>query len=210
MYVARLSFPRLLSGDAVLTAEVLSADIDFRKVVLGSARDTTVNAIIKNSNTLPLTVSFALALDTAQFKVLTGGGIVTLAPGESRTISLRFAPTSIGKTSAQLVCSYNGAGSPAKIALLGEGIDKVGVEEELQQGERATIHPNPATNALEITRAGEFTVEITDLLGRALPLAVKHFAGSAHIPVEEVPEGVYFVRIHAHGEVQMIPVVVRH
>lgn len=210
VYVGGFSFPILLSGEAVLTAEVLSADIDFRKVALGSARDTTVNAIIKNSNTLPLTVSFALALDTAQFKVLTGGGIVTLAPGESRTISLRFAPTSIGKTSAQLVCSYNGAGSPAKIALLGEGIDKVGVEEEVKQGERATIHPNPATNALEIIRTGEFTVEITDLLGRALPLAVKHFTNSAHIPVEEVPEGVYFVRIHAHGDVQMIPVVVRH
>lgn len=210
VYVGGFSFPILLSGEAVLTAEVLSADIDFRKVVLGSARDTTVNTIIKNSNTLPLTVSFALALDTAQFKVLTGGGIVTLAPGESRTISLRFAPTSIGKTSAQLVCSYNGAGSPTKIALLGEGIDKVGVEEEVKQGERATIHPNPATNALEITRAGEFTVEITDVLGRALPLAVTHFTNSAHIPVEEVPEGVYFVRIHTYGDVQMIPVVVRH
>lgn len=208
VFVGGFSFPILLSGEAVLTAEVLSVDIDFRTVVLGAAKDTIVNSIIKNSNTLPLMVSFALALDTVQFKVLTGGGIVTLAPGQSREITLRFAPTSIGKTSAQLVCTYNGAGSPAKIALLGEGIDKVGVEEASQPGERATIHPNPATNALEITRIGEFMVEITDLLGRALPLAVKHFTSSAHIPVEEVPEGVYFVRIYAHGDVQMIPVVV--
>ncbi|MBK9247892.1 MAG: choice-of-anchor D domain-containing protein [Ignavibacteria bacterium] len=208
VYVSGYAFPILLSGEGVLTAEVKETDIDFHKVVLGSVKDTTVNAIIKNTNTLPLTVSFALALDTLQFKVLSGGGIVTLAPGESREITLRFAPTSIGKTSAQLVCSYNGAGSPAKIALLGEGIDKVGVEEEVHAGELTTIHPNPTTNALEITHAGEFMVEITDLLGRALPLSVKHFTNSAHIQVEAIPEGVYFVRIHARGDVQMIPVVV--
>src|SRR5205823_4438723 len=59
--------------------------------------------------------------DAADFAIVEGGGGGTLGPGESRTIRIRFTPTTPGPHSASLTVSDNAPGSPHSVALSGIG-----------------------------------------------------------------------------------------
>ncbi len=98
--------------------------IDFGKVEVTTKKDTVVSATIKNVTNLPLNItqSRILGPDTVQFSIVSGGGSFVLQPNETRTITLRFAPTRISLTSARLAFYHAFLGSPAIILLTGEGI----------------------------------------------------------------------------------------
>lgn len=49
----------------------------------------------------------------------------SLAPGESKTVTLRFIPKELGLTNGRLMAYYKGIGSPAMIQLYGEGTPRI-------------------------------------------------------------------------------------
>ncbi|MFM8178253.1 MAG: choice-of-anchor D domain-containing protein [Candidatus Kapaibacterium sp.] len=104
--------------------ENLVEQIDFGKVEVTTRKDSTVAQTIRNVTNAPLNITNTRILgpDTLQFSIVSGGGAFTLAPGESRVITLRFAPTRIARTSARLAFFHAFLGSPATILLAGEGI----------------------------------------------------------------------------------------
>lgn len=115
----------VLIGESVNPpTENLVEQIDFGKVEITTRKDTTVSQTIRNVTAAPLNITNTRILgpDTLQFSIVSGGGSFVLAPGESRVITLRFAPTRIARTSARLAFFHPFLGSPATILLAGEGI----------------------------------------------------------------------------------------
>lgn len=111
--------------------------LDFGRVLVGAAKDTTFAAILRNTGTAPLTLSAPrLGLpDAVQFSVQSFGAVgasgiastFTLRPGDSAAITLRFAPTRLGRTSGQVQFRYtvqgaSGSFAPLTLGLFGEGV----------------------------------------------------------------------------------------
>ena len=111
--------------------------LDFGRVLVGTAKDTTFTAILRNTGAATLTLSAPrLGLpDAVQFSVQSFGAVGasgiasshTLRPGDSAAITLRFAPTRLGRTSGQVQFRYtvqgaSGSFTPLTLNLFGEGI----------------------------------------------------------------------------------------
>ncbi|MBD1209786.1 MAG: choice-of-anchor D domain-containing protein [Ignavibacteria bacterium] len=111
--------------------------LDFGRVLVGTAKDTTFTAILRNTGAATLTLSAPrLGLpDAVQFSVQSFGAVGasgiasshTLRPGDSAAITLRFAPTRLGRTSGQVQFRYaaqgaSGSFAPLTLGLFGEGI----------------------------------------------------------------------------------------
>ena len=109
--------------------EILTTLVDFGDVFVGTAKDTTVTAVVKNIGSGPLSISGTAQLgpDMTQFSVLSGGGAFTLGPGESRSMDLRFSPTRSGGTSGSVGFYHDGVNSPAVMHLFGRGITLAGM-----------------------------------------------------------------------------------
>ncbi len=103
--------------------EVTTPWIDFGAVRVGETRDSLVPVMLRNNGTVPVSMTGIerTGPDTMQFSVVDGGGTFDLLPGESRTMTLRFAPTSRGRTDGGLRFRL-GSGPPATARLFGLGI----------------------------------------------------------------------------------------
>lgn len=113
-----------VSGIGVNPRLLLNASvIDFGLVEVGSRKDTTVDIVMTNIGTAPLTISrtWMRGPDDRSFSVLGGGAPFTLGPNETRTMSFRFEPYIAGRTSGSMGIEFNGPGSPAGVLLYGEG-----------------------------------------------------------------------------------------
>src|SRR5439155_26940563 len=58
----------------------------------------------------------------ADYQIVADSGGATLAPGASRTLTLRFTPTALGGRSAALTIKDNAAGGTQTVNLAGSGI----------------------------------------------------------------------------------------
>ncbi len=115
--------------------------LDFGRVLVGTAKDTIFTTILRNIGTAPLTLSAPrLGLpDSVQFSVRSFGAVgasgianaFMLRPGDSAAITLRFAPTRLGRTSGQVQFRYavqgasqgaSGSFTPLTLNLFGEGV----------------------------------------------------------------------------------------
>jgi hypothetical protein len=97
--------------------------VSFGSQVVG-ASSPTQTITLTNSGTAPLTIS-GITLTGAQspdFAITQDSRKSTLAPGASRTLSLRFTPMALGSRAAGLTIRSNAPGSPLTIALSGSGI----------------------------------------------------------------------------------------
>lgn len=113
-----------LTGDGInAVATVSPLIIDFGRVEITTRRDTALTATLRNTGTAPMTISSTVIgrPDREQFNIQTGGGGFTLAAGESRAMSLRFAPVRVGRTSSAIRFTHNVAGSPSTLLVMGEG-----------------------------------------------------------------------------------------
>ncbi len=102
--------------------------VDFGALTVNEHRDSTITAVIRNIGTAPLTVSQTRhhGPDSTQFIIVSGGGGFTLDPGQSRSMTLRFAPTRVGRTSGRIGFDHDAAGSPTLVDLYGEGLHILG------------------------------------------------------------------------------------
>jgi len=98
--------------------------IDFGKVRVLSVKDSTIDIFLKNTtpNAITITSLRTSGPDSLQFSIVSAGGSITLTAGETKPITLRFAPTVRGRTSGSVLVEYQGVGSPMKVRLFGEGV----------------------------------------------------------------------------------------
>jgi trimeric autotransporter adhesin len=98
--------------------------IDFPELVAGRVAEETVTITnVSGQATLTGEVG-ALA---APFSVVQGGGAFSLGPGQSRQVTVRFAPTEEGDFAATLSVAHNGANtaSPATLPVSGRGASPI-------------------------------------------------------------------------------------
>lgn len=128
VFLWRLNIPLIDTCDAVFSIVTLHVNaidsiIDFGNVFVGQHRDSLRALTIRNASVLPLIISATreVGAGAADFSTLQGAGPFTLNPGESSLMDLRFAPASVGRSSAQLLFDYAGSGSPVSVILRGIG-----------------------------------------------------------------------------------------
>ncbi|KXK35226.1 MAG: choice-of-anchor D domain-containing protein [Chlorobi bacterium] len=111
-----------LSGTGISPILFLPPVVNFgRRLAGGNAADTSV-LIRVGTTSQPVTITRTLLLGVQQgaFEILTGGGGFTLNSNQSRTISLRFAPSAAGRFAAWVEFTLSD-GSTRLIRLYGEG-----------------------------------------------------------------------------------------
>jgi WD40 repeat protein len=142
---------------------VEAKEIDFDSVLVGTERDTTVTVVLSNVGAAPLEVSEPrfIGPDTTQFTVVSGGGRFTLAPRESRAMTLRFNPSVAGRTSTRLAFAHNGIGRMATAELFGHGV-MPGEEEEYV--DPTTFRTIAAPNAI-LPKKGRIVTGMYDVVG---------------------------------------------
>ena len=92
-WAVRVGFYTLGTAPAEPAAQLSADRLTFPTVTPGLTADRTVT-LTNISATRSLTGSVGAA--AAPFTVVSGGGAFTLAPGQSRTVTVRFAPTAAG------------------------------------------------------------------------------------------------------------------
>ncbi len=102
--------------------EILSADIDFGKVLLNKIIDTTAVLLINSGNSaVSISKIENAGPDSKQFILLDGNNPFTLNPGEKKSLKIRFAPVSRGKTNGSINFYIKDASGYSSVNLLGEG-----------------------------------------------------------------------------------------
>jgi PGF-CTERM protein len=96
-----------VSGDRAITMTVNRTAVsprshDFGSVAVGASE--RVDVTVTNDGDFPWRAADTSIVggDASQYVVVSGGGNVTLAPGESHTVTVEFAPSSAGSLSAAL------------------------------------------------------------------------------------------------------------
>lgn len=90
--------------------KIVTPTIDMGTVELGDRQDSTIEAVVKNVSMGPIEIA-GITLggpDTTQFAIVDSIGRFRLGVGETREITVRFAPQRAGRTSAQLVVRHDG------------------------------------------------------------------------------------------------------
>jgi outer membrane protein OmpA-like peptidoglycan-associated protein/WD40 repeat protein len=115
-----------LTGEGIPPFVSYNEMIDFGQVELTKSKESTV-VLLKN-----------IGSEVVDFDSIAQGGPnvkdffmtekikkFSLAPGESKTVTLRFNPKELGLTNGRVMAYYKGVGSPAIVQLYGEGIPRV-------------------------------------------------------------------------------------
>ncbi len=141
--------------------------IDFGKVLLSSSKDTTVTFAIQNVGSIPVDFTGIVQLgpDLTQFSLISGGGNFQLLPQETHSVTLRFSPTTIGKTSTEIGFVYDDSASPAKLLLKGEGVEQkktiAVLDAVIDFGAVDISSVKDTTITLAIQNVGDSTIEFT-------------------------------------------------
>lgn len=178
--------------------------IVFAKTEVGTLRDSLVHAIINNTGTLAQRVSSMSISGSSDFEVVEPIGSYMILAGESKDITLRFAPSSVGVMNAKLQLLFS-SGDPFEIDLSGEGILRSSVH-ELQSEDGVYLMqnvPNPANDKTLIQfylpQGSNAVLEVVDIKGARISLLVNGFlrAGSysASFGTDTLPNGTYFYRL---------------
>lgn len=115
-----------LTGEGIPPFISYNEFINFGQVELTKPKDSTV-ILLKN-----------IGSEIVEFDSIVQGGPnfrdfaftekykkFSLAPGEFKTVKLRFIPKELGLTNGRLMAYYKGIGSPSMIQLYGEGIPRI-------------------------------------------------------------------------------------
>jgi len=151
------------------TLEIVNRVIDFGKVEVGTARDTTQVMTVKNNSLskLLITSTYHNKPNDIDFSTIGGAAPFELESGEIATMDLRFLPSQPGRTNGLLEFHFKGTGSPASILLIGEGIDRVPILAANLLPVPQSICNVPTTASLELSNQGsmELTVSQINILG---------------------------------------------
>ncbi len=109
------------TGVSPINISVTPATINFGSVAIGSSSDQTITITNQSSSTGRLTGSVGTL--SAPFSIVSGEGVVSLTPGQSKSVVLRFSPTGLGQSSGTLSITHNAGNqtSPTNVSLSGTG-----------------------------------------------------------------------------------------
>ena len=99
-------------------------EIDFGNVNIKDYRDTTINALIRNSGADEVKITLKLSgMDSSYFQILSQTDSIPLKPDSSVSVKIRFSPDSIRAYNCILSVSYNLQIVPCEIILKGRGVE---------------------------------------------------------------------------------------
>ena len=113
-----------VSGVApVINLSITPPSVNSGSVNVGQFSDQTFT--ITNQPASNATLTGNVGTLAAPFSVQTGGGVFSLTPGQSATVTVRFSPTVPGTASGNLSISHNATNqtSPSIVSLSGTGGD---------------------------------------------------------------------------------------
>jgi len=104
---------------ATRTLAVTPTSLNFGNVAKGKSETLAVN--LKNTGNSSVVVS---AIATSSSALTTSGGVqgATIAAGQSATLDVQYAPTSLGALNGTVTVASNATGSPIIIAVAGDGV----------------------------------------------------------------------------------------
>jgi len=147
---------RAIRGEGVQPRISVEAQlVDFGQVKVNGRKDTSIALLVRNigSGPLPVSVVQQLGPDLDQFGIVSGGGSFVLASGEGRAMQLRFSPLRPGRTSGRLGFHHGGAGSPAVVELVGEGVlSQIAVEAQLVDFGQVKVNAAKDTSIAVVVR----------------------------------------------------------
>jgi len=109
------------TGSISIIITVTPSSVDFGTVTVGQTRDTTITISNAPGSSGPLNGSTSVS--GAGFSIISGGGSFSLLPGQSHTVTVRFAPTQATSYSGTLSITHNATntGTPITVPLSGAG-----------------------------------------------------------------------------------------
>jgi hypothetical protein len=121
--IAQVSMQGQGSPQGTPQLAVSAASLSFGSVAINNA--TTKSLTLTSTGTLPVTVDSAVITGT-RFAMVGGGLPVTLNPGQSTTLQVRFNPIAVGPANGQITISSNASTkSTTFVALVGKGMTSV-------------------------------------------------------------------------------------
>lgn len=149
------------------------SSVDFGVVELGDSTALTLQGIVYNAGDDTLRVSSVqLAGEHAgDFRLVSGGGSFTLAPGQERSLSLAFVPTAVGERRAEIRFTANVA-SPPSLLLSGQGtLPQLVTSTDVVDFDTVTLGQS-AEQTLVLKNPGPLTVHVEELdLGISIDMA---------------------------------------
>jgi len=135
--------------------DLLPDTLDFQRVAIGASRDLAFTIANKGGGTLAGSVSEACD----DFTVMSGGGAFSLAGGQSRAVSVRFAPARTGASA----CTVQTGADCGRLICRGQGIDPPPLLEiSADTLEFGAIEPGQsATRSFTVKNAGGGTLDGT-------------------------------------------------
>lgn len=117
-----------LAATAITAGTLAVDDVAYGEVTLGTSR--TASLTLRNSGSAPLKVLSSTPPADARFVVGDGGILVglTLAPGESRTVSVTFTPVATGQAIAYWTLATTADAGAQMVLLSGSGVVPVVVD----------------------------------------------------------------------------------
>ncbi|MFI5264740.1 MAG: choice-of-anchor D domain-containing protein, partial [Candidatus Kapaibacterium sp.] len=194
-----------------LTGLISASDLNFGIMVAGDTSCKTLQ--IKNIGSAPFTVTKPFILsDTINFTVDTSGLPAQINPGSSVNVTICFHPAKAGTYSGTIDWSTDLDPSFAhsvknRSTLSGSAIPKAGVKSAVPELS-FSLRPNPSTgNSVIVNLNGEAflpsenpILSMFDVLGREVyheNISPDMF--HIEIPVRDLPQGVYFVRLSSRS-----------
>jgi len=150
-----VTVPLIGTGVSVVNLSISPPLLDFGKVPTGQAATQILSITNLASSTVTLDGEVITSSLTDPFSVASGGSVFTLAPGQSRSVLVRFSPTSTGTFSDTLFITHNATnqGSPTAMSLTGTGVTPVNL----------AIDPAPVRfGAVTLGQAPTQTIKITN------------------------------------------------
>lgn len=98
--------------------------IDFGQIEVGDTKDTVISLMVVNKGMADVNIQNIAMMgpDTLHFRILNNPITATLSPNESMGLVIRYSPTAIELNNGTIAFYFDGALSPLKIGVFGEGI----------------------------------------------------------------------------------------
>jgi hypothetical protein len=154
-----------LDGAGVDSCGASSLELaDIGELVLGTgSRDTTVTRALCNTGTRTIGGDVRLVSGAQAFSIVSGAGAFTLAPGQCRTVTIRFEPTFAGRVSGEIDYGIASSCGTVRTRLFGRALGApelaapalIALAPELCAGTRDT--------AFAITNTGGAPLSITSI-----------------------------------------------
>ena len=136
--------------------------MSFGNVVLGSSSDLTVAVSNAGTANLNITSKSITGADASRFSIQSGDGAITLTPGTSQNVTVRFTPGNTGAVTASLsIASDDPDENPFTIALNGTGTaPEINVSPTSYAFGNQEIYTSTSTS-FTVTNQGTATLNIT-------------------------------------------------